>query len=129
MELTTPHVLVVYNPQTRAKIFTDASSFRLGTVLLQAKGTSWHPVTYASRSITNTERRYAQIEKEALAITWVCEKFSSYIIGNHILLETDHNSFVPLLTYKHLENLSPRVLRLHQGLITILFVLLVNICC
>jgi len=61
--------------------------------------------------MTNTERRYVEIEKEALAITWACEKFSSYIIGNHILLETDHKPFVPLLTYKHLENLPPRVLR------------------
>jgi len=111
MELTTPHVLIVYNPQAQTKISADASSFGLGAVLLQSKGTSWHPVAYASRSMTNTECRYAQIEKEALAIIWACEKFSSYIIGNHNLLETDHKPLVPLLTYKHLENLPPRVLR------------------
>ena len=69
MELTTPHVLAVYNPQAQTKISADASSFGLGAVLLQAKGKSWHPVVYASRSMTNTEHRYAQIEKEALAIT------------------------------------------------------------
>ena len=39
--------------------------------------------------MTNTETRYAQIEKEALAITWACEKFSQYILGKRILLETD----------------------------------------
>jgi len=110
-ELTTPHILTVYGPHAQTKISADASSFGLGAVLLQAKGTSWHPVAYASRSMTNTEHRYAQIEKEALAITWACEKCSSYIIGNHILLETDHKPLVPLLTYKHLENLPPRVLR------------------
>ena len=111
-ELTTPHILTVYDPHAQTKISADASSFGLGAVLLQAKGTSWHPVAYASRSMTNTEHRYAQIEKEALAITWACEKCSSYIIGNHILLETDHKPLVPLLTYKNLENLPPRVLRL-----------------
>ena len=101
----------MYDPKAQTKISTDASSFGLGAVLLQAKGTSWHPVAFASRSKTSTERRYAQIEKEALAITWACEKFSSYIIGNQILLEMDHKPLVPLLTYKHLENLPPRVLR------------------
>ena len=110
-ELTTPHILTMYDPKAQTKISADASSFGLGAVLLQAKGTSWHPVAYASRSMTSTERRYAQIEKEALAITWACEKFSSYIIGNQILLETDHKPLVPLLTYKHLENLPPKVLR------------------
>ena len=109
-ELITPHILTMYDPKAQTKISADASSFGLGAVLLQAKGTSWHPVVYASRSMTSTERRYAQIEKEALAITWACEKFSSYIIGNQILLETDHKPLVPLLTYKHIENLPPRVL-------------------
>ena len=33
----------------------------------------WKPVSYASRSMSETERRYAQIEKEALAVTWACE--------------------------------------------------------
>ena len=61
--------------------------------------------------MTNTETRYAQIKKEALAITWACEKFSQYILGKRILLETDHKPLVPLFSYKHLDNLPPRVLR------------------
>eukprot|EP00731_Ephydatia_muelleri_P022771 Em0015g354a len=42
----------------------------LGAVLLQEKDSVWKPVSYASRSMSETERRYAQIEKEALAVTW-----------------------------------------------------------
>lgn len=41
----------------------------------------WKPVAYASQSMTNTERGYAEIEKEALAIVWACDKFADYIIG------------------------------------------------
>jgi hypothetical protein len=79
---------------------------------LQCKGESgWKPVAYASRSLTETERRYAQIEKEALAVTWSCEKFSDYILGSKFEIETDHKPLVPLLSNKRLNDLPPRVLR------------------
>ena len=69
------------------------------------------PVAYASRSMTDTERRYAQIEKEALAITWACERFADYILGKAIQVETDHKPLVPLLTSKQLDSLPARILR------------------
>lgn len=68
----------------------------------------WKPIAYASRSMTEMEQRYAQIEKEALATTWACEKFSTYILGMRFLIETDHK---PLFGSKHLDSLPPRVLR------------------
>jgi len=114
-ELTNPTVLALYNPQAETKISADASSHGLGAVLLQQEG-SWQPVAYASRALTDTESCYAQIEKEALAITWACERFSSYILGKHISLETDHKPLVPLLSYKLLDNLPPRVLRFRMRL-------------
>lgn len=57
------------------------------------------------------ESRYTQIEKEALATTWACEKFSTYVLGKKVLLETDREPLVPLLTYKHLDDLPSRILR------------------
>ena len=72
---------------------------------------AWRPVVYASRSLTDTERRYAQIEKEALAVTWACEKFANYVLGCKFQIETDHKPLVPILSTKHLDNLPPRVLR------------------
>ena len=38
-------------------------------------------VAAASRSLMNTERQYAVIEKEALAVTWALEKFSRHVLG------------------------------------------------
>ena len=61
--------------------------------------------------MSETERRYAQFEKEALATTWACEKFANFLIAKHFLVETDHKPLVPLLGVKHLDTLPPRVLR------------------
>ena len=61
--------------------------------------------------MSETERRYAQIKKEALAATWACEKFSDFVLGKHIVLETDHKPLVPLLGIKDLDQLPPCILR------------------
>jgi len=109
--LTKPTVLTLYNPLAPTKVCADASSYGLRAVLMQKSDSQWKPVDYASRSMTETEKRYAQIEKEALATTWACETFSTYILGMRFLIETDHKPLVPLLGTKHLDSLPPRVLR------------------
>ena len=110
-ELSKPTILALYDPKASTKISADASSYGLGAVLLQESNSNWKPVAYASRSMTETEQRYAQIEKEVLATTWACEKFASYILGMNFLIETDHKPLVPLLGMKDLDKLPPRVLR------------------
>ena len=110
-ELTHPTVLTLYDPQADLKISADASSFGLCAVLLQMSNDAWRPVAYASRSMTPTEGRYAQIEKEALAVTWACEKFADYILGRKFHIESDHKPLIPILSTKHLDSLPPRVLR------------------
>jgi len=102
---------VLYDPKRELKVSADASSFGLGAVLFQQDGDNRKPVAYASRSLSETERRYAQIEKEALAVTWACEKFTDYVLGRKFQIETDHKPLVPLLNTKQLDSMPPRILR------------------
>ena len=68
-ELTFTSILAWYNPTSETKVIADASAYGLGAVLLQKVENNWKPVAYASRLMTETETRHAQIEKEALAST------------------------------------------------------------
>ena len=61
--------------------------------------------------MTITEQQYAQIEKESLAFTWACERFSDYLIGLKFHIYTDHKPLVPLFSTKNLEELPVRVQR------------------
>ena len=104
-ELCKPTILAFYSPTAPTKVSADDSSHGLGAVLLQENGREWKPVAYASRCMSETEKRYAQIEKEALATV------ANYIIGLKIIIETDHKPLVPLFGTKNLDSLPPRILR------------------
>ncbi|RXN06598.1 Transposon Ty3-G Gag-Pol poly [Labeo rohita] len=82
--LSSPPVLAIYDPNRDCKMSADASSYGLGAVLMQRWQEGWKPIAYASRSLTQTEQRYAQVEKEALGLTWACERFRDFLIGKHL---------------------------------------------
>lgn len=110
--LTKTPVLAIYDPNKISIVSADASSYGLGSVLFQKDGNGTRRVVaYASRIMSDTEKRYSQIEKEALALTWACEKFKDYIIGKRIYLETDHKPLISIFMKKFLEEMTPRLQR------------------
>ena len=88
--ITEAEILGYFRADCRTRIIADASPVGLGAVLAQEQGETWRAVSYASRSLTDVERRYSQTEKEALALVWACERFNMYPSGRNFELETDH---------------------------------------
>lgn len=85
--------LAYFEPQRRTRVVADASPVALGAVLVQFKDDEeGRPliISFASKSLTDTERRYCQTEKEALALVWAVEKFEYFLLGRYFELETDH---------------------------------------
>ena len=62
-------VLRYYDVNEEVTVDCDSSEVGLGGTLLQ----DGQPVSFASRALTPTEQRYAQIEKECLAIVYACQ--------------------------------------------------------
>ena len=84
--ITTAPILVYYDPAKALVVQCDASSTGLGAALLQ----DGKPIAYASRALSTTETRYAQIEKECLAIVFAMERFHQYTFGRLTIINSDH---------------------------------------
>lgn len=79
-----------FDRNDKTKLIVDASPDGLGAVLLQeSKEGQNRIISFASKSLTDLERKYFQTEREALAIVWGVEKFSLYLLGAKFELITD----------------------------------------
>ena len=107
MILTSNPVLKFYDVTKNVTIQTDSSQDGLGSCLLQ----EGHPIAYASRSLTEAEKNYAQIERELLAIVFACEKFNQYIYGKEVIVQTDHKP-LQAIQNKPLHKAPPRLQRM-----------------
>ena len=61
------------------------------------------PIAYASRTLSNSEKNYAQLERETLSLIYGVQKFHQYLYGRPFVLYTDHKP----LTKKGIPPLSP----------------------
>ena len=66
--------------EAEIKLVVDASSCGLGCVLLQEVDNEMRLVAYTSRSLTDVEKRYAQIEREAFDHHILVNKLDRYAI-------------------------------------------------
>ena len=110
--ITQAPVLRYFDVSKEVTIECTSSDVGLGAVLIQ----DGQPVAYASRALTQTDRNYAQIEKECLAIVFAAERFEHYILGKDtVQVLSDHKPLMtifskPILTSpKHLQRMRLRL--------------------
>lgn len=105
--VTSTPVLQYFDPSKPVVIQTDASSTGLGSCLLQ----DGKPIEFTSRALTDAETRYAQIEKELLAIVFACIKFHQYIYGRPVTVQSDHKPLESVFQ-KTIASTTPRLQRM-----------------
>lgn len=71
------------------------------------------PVAYASKAMNETQRRYAQIENELLAIVFGFKRFHQYVYGKTIVIKSDHRPLVYNYVLKNVETSIKQVSNVH----------------
>lgn len=89
-QLSENATLGYYDVNDKTELVADASPVGLGAVLIQKNASGSRIISYASKSLSDVERRYCQTEKEALALVWAIERSHFYLFGRQFDLITDH---------------------------------------
>ena len=74
------------------ELMCDASDFAIRAVLGQKREKNFQVIKYASRTLNDAQLNYATTEKELLAIVFSFDKFRPYLIGNKVVVHTDHSA-------------------------------------
>ena len=114
----------------------DASGIGLGTALLQTRdGTTCpediapdniilRPIAFASKSLTSSEQRYSNIEREGMGILHGLKKIHHYCFTREVSIITNHKPPVAIFK-KDVLSLSQRIqhilLRIHQYWVRIIY--------
>lgn len=100
-------VLSYFDPAKDSVLEVDSSKRGLGAVLMQ----DGRPIAFASKSLTETESRYANIERELLAVVYGCERFHTYLYGKPFVVHSDHKP-LQMIQLKNLHAAPPRLQRM-----------------
>ena len=96
--LTKAPTLAHPDPKRDYVLYTDSSDDCVGAVLCQNQGQGEQPIQYVSHKLSDTQRRWPIIEKEAYAIYYALQKLDHFLHGATFTIRCDHKPLKYLLS-------------------------------
>ena len=115
--ITSGSTMAYFNPSRPISVRVEASYHEgLSAGLFQETDRGLQPVHYISRTMTDTEKRYSQTEKDALSVHWAKNRFSIYLLGApRFKIITAHKPLLPLFNKANMK-LPPRIEKWVMGM-------------
>ena len=82
------------------ELMCNVGDYAIGEMLGQKRERIFQVIHYASLTLNDAQLNYALTEKELLAIFFAFDKFRPYLIGNKVIVHTDHSAIKYLMTKK-----------------------------
>ena len=107
-KLVSTLIVVAPDWELHFELMCDASDFAIGALLGQKRERIFQVIYYAIRTLNEAQLNYAVTEKELLAIVFAFDKFRPYLIGNQVIVHTNHSAIKYLMAKK---DAKPRLIR------------------
>ena len=96
--LTSDSCIQYFDEKKLVILYCDASPVGISAGLLQQiDGKDPNVIAYSSRSLSENEKRYSQIKRELLIITYACERNRLYLFGGSFTIFCDSKALVHIL--------------------------------
>ena len=99
-KLTSAPMVVAPDWNLPFELMWDASDFAVGAVLGQRKENLFYAIYYTSRMLNDAQLNYATTEEQLLVVVFAFEKSRPYLIGNIVIVFTNHSAIKYLMTKK-----------------------------
>ena len=88
-QIVTRNTLLTYPDFNKTfKVHTDASNFRLGSVIRH----KFKPIALYSRKITGSQQQHTVTERELISTVEILNKFRNILLGQNLRIHTDNRN-------------------------------------
>ena len=113
-------LLQYFDTKKKTFVITDGHKTGLGAILAQGEALgSIRPVAVASRTTSEAEKKYPQIDLEAMSVDFALRRFRKYLVGSptEVSVVTDHKPLVPILNGTRLGSIRTESIKVnHQDI-------------